>query len=230
MEKKLRILLLEDSAADAELITFELRRIDEECEIKRVDTKDAFSEALKSFDPSLILADYTLPNFDAMSALKIAKLEAPTVPFIIVTGSISEEVAVECMKAGTWDYVLKDHLARLIPAAKGALEKKFALHQTQKAEEETKRAVEDWQRTFDAISDLVFIQDTDYRIKRVNKSFVEALKVNPADLVDKKCFEVLHHTKGPFEGCPCEETLKDKKVHTNEINDPELGMPLQVTT
>ena len=155
MEKVLKILLLEDSIADAELIAFELRRTSGRCEIKRVETKAAFLETLKNFNPSLILADYILPTFDAMSALKLAREHAPSIPFIIVTGSISEEVAVESMKAGAWDYVLKDHLARLIPAIKGALEKKLAFIQKQKAEQEARKAAEDTSQGGSAVAETV---------------------------------------------------------------------------
>src|SRR5690242_8275245 len=112
----LKILMLEDVPMDAELLEFELRRSRIAFEGRRVDNRAAFLEALGSFAPDVILADYTLPGFDGMTALLLAKEAAPITPFIVVTGSINEETAVGCMRAGASDYLLKNNLARIGPA------------------------------------------------------------------------------------------------------------------
>ena len=117
-----RVLLIEDSPADALLIERAVRGAFPDSEFKRVETGEAFLSALASFCPGLILSDYSLPRFDGMAALELALQHAPELPFIIVTGSINEETAAECIKAGAWDYVLKEHLTRLVPAVVGALE------------------------------------------------------------------------------------------------------------
>jgi signal transduction histidine kinase len=112
---------VEDHAEDVELMVRELRRATLDCETRHVDTADAFRRELKDFSPAVILADYTIPGFGGMAALQIAKQEAPYVPLIIVTGSLDEETAVECIKAGAADYVLKNNLIRLPPAVRAAL-------------------------------------------------------------------------------------------------------------
>ncbi len=121
MEKELRILILEDVAAHAELMERELRKAEMVFSAKHVATKEAFLEKLQYFNPDLILADYALPSFDGISALSIAREQCPAVPFIFVSGAIGEELAIESLKQGATDYVLKQRLARLAPAARRAL-------------------------------------------------------------------------------------------------------------
>jgi CheY-like chemotaxis protein len=96
----LRILLLEDVLMDAELVEYELERARIPFVARRVDTREGFLRALEEFEPDLILSDFTLPRFDGMAALALARERAPSVPFLIVTGSVNEETAVGCMKAG----------------------------------------------------------------------------------------------------------------------------------
>ena len=119
----LRVLVVEDSANDAELALRELRKEGRTIESRVVEDREPFIAALAGYAPDVILCDFSLPNFDGMAALGLALERAPLVPFIVVTGSNNEETAVECMKAGAWDYVLKDRLGRLGPAVAGALER-----------------------------------------------------------------------------------------------------------
>src|SRR5215213_535202 len=117
----LRILILEDVPMDAELVEYELSRASVDFDARRVDTRDAFERQLAEFRPDVILSDYTLPRFDGMAALSVARERAPDIPFLIVTGSVNEETAVGCMKAGATDYLLKSNLARIGPAIEAAL-------------------------------------------------------------------------------------------------------------
>jgi signal transduction histidine kinase/CheY-like chemotaxis protein len=116
----LRILLLEDDAADAELIR-ELLAEHIVCELTRVETRAEFVAALKDGGIDLILADYRLPAFDGLSALRLALSERRDVPFIFVSGTVGEDVAIEALKIGATDYVLKQRLSRLVPAVQRAL-------------------------------------------------------------------------------------------------------------
>ena len=119
--RPLRVLMVEDRAEDAELAIRELRRAELDCQTERVDQADAFRRALFEFRPDIVLADYTVPGFGGMAALEILKTDAPTIPLIVVTGSLDEETAAECIKAGAADYVLKTNLLRLEPAISGAM-------------------------------------------------------------------------------------------------------------
>jgi DNA-binding NarL/FixJ family response regulator len=115
-EHALRILLLEDSAADAELITHELVRAGIGCVTQRVDTEGAFVHALRSFEPDIVLCDHGLARYNTMAALRTARTERPAMPIIVVTSSLDEQTAVDTLKAGADDYLRKDHLSRLGPA------------------------------------------------------------------------------------------------------------------
>src|SRR5512138_3851794 len=122
MNEVLRILFLEDSEADSQLITRQLNRAGIHFDATRVSARDEYIAALGSGDFDVILADYALPTFDGLSALAIALEACPDVPFIIVSGVLGEERAIDTLKAGATDYVLKQGLARLAPAVRRALE------------------------------------------------------------------------------------------------------------
>ena len=117
----LRILYLEDDPRDAELVAATLESNGIVCEVKRVEDQADFCASLEHGRLDLILADYTLPSFDGMSALKIAADKRPEVPFIFVSGTLGEETAIEALKIGATDYVLKTRLARLAPSVFRAL-------------------------------------------------------------------------------------------------------------
>jgi two-component system cell cycle sensor histidine kinase/response regulator CckA len=121
MSETIRLLHVEDVASDAELIWRELRRAGLVFEPVRVDEEGTFLDRLRSLEPDIILSDYSLPHFNGMRALELAREHAPDVPVIIVTGSQNEETAVACMRAGAADYVIKEYLARLPSAIDSAL-------------------------------------------------------------------------------------------------------------
>src|SRR5690606_36023724 len=120
--KPLRIILVEDSEDDAELILRALRTLQRPIEWRRVQDGEALRRTLSEFEPELILSDFSMPQFDGMDALGIAAELAPGVPFIFVSGTIGEERAIEALHRGAADYVLKDNLARLPSAAGRVLE------------------------------------------------------------------------------------------------------------
>lgn len=160
MGKELRILILEDVAADAELIEIELHRAGIIFTSKRVETKEDFLKGLK--DPALdaILADYSLPQFNAMDALRLMKKKSTDLPFILVTGSQGEEAAVECIKEGMDDYILKASLKRLPSALLKAIEKK-------ESEKMRRRLIS----ILDSTSDFVGIADRDGRLLYMNRAW-----------------------------------------------------------
>ena len=122
MTEPVRILLVEDEALDAELVLRLLKRAGLHCAGHRVDTEPEFREQLAKFSPHVILSDFSMPRFDGMTALAIARELHPEVPFIFVSGTIGEEYAIQALKNGAIDYVLKHDLARLPPAVQRALQ------------------------------------------------------------------------------------------------------------
>src|SRR5258705_5995796 len=121
MKPPLRILHLEDNLTDAELIQGILETEGIICDVTRVDTQADFFASLDHDAFDLILTDYTLPAFDGLSALKLALEKCPDVPFIFVSGTLGEEVAIEALKIGATNYILKQRLSRIVPSVQRAL-------------------------------------------------------------------------------------------------------------
>ena len=169
----LRILILEDVPMDAELVEYELERARVAFEARRVDTRESFLDELQAFRPDVILSDFTLPRFDGMSALSLAREHAPAVPFLIVTGSVNEETAVGCMKAGATDYLLKSNLARIGPAIEGALAKVRARTEKAKAEEALRRSEANLRAIFNNSLQAFVLIDLDGTIKALNSTAAE---------------------------------------------------------
>ena len=124
MEKEIKILMLEDMEEDAGLIDEVLQAEKIVFSRVRVDTREEFTDALKKFRPDVVLSDHSLPSFNSIEALKICHENGLNVPFILVTGTVSEEFAVNCLKRGADDYVLKSNLTRLPMAIRYALRRR----------------------------------------------------------------------------------------------------------
>jgi PAS domain S-box-containing protein len=121
MKPTIRILILEDSVEDAELLSRELRQGGMSFDVRRVDTRDTFLEQLSGFKPDIVISDYKLPSFSGMEALELVQKISPSVPFILVSGHIGEMGAIEAFKMGVTDCVLKDTVGRLVPSVRRAL-------------------------------------------------------------------------------------------------------------
>src|SRR5438034_1536931 len=157
-KKKLRILMIEDEAHDARLVEHALKEGGFKFSFKRVDTEDSFSRELQRFRPSVILSDHGLPAFDGFSALAIAQKEAPDVPFIFVTGSLGEEMAIKALKSGATDFVLKHHLTTLPPAIHRAMRQAEFRLQRKHAEEELHSSEERYRSLVELSPDALYVQ------------------------------------------------------------------------
>jgi signal transduction histidine kinase len=142
-DKELKILMLEDLQDDVGLIERTLKKQGIQFVSKRVDTRDEFVEALDAFDPDVILSDHALPQFNSLEALTICRNQHIDIPFILVTGTVSEEFAVSCLKQGADDYVLKSNLVRLPSAIQNALKQRHHEHKRKKAEKALRKQNEE---------------------------------------------------------------------------------------
>jgi PAS domain S-box-containing protein len=140
MKSPLRILHLEDNPNDAELIQAVLETEGIISHVTRVETQADFFASIEHGDFDLILADYTLPSFDGLSALKIASEKCPDVPFIFVSGTLGEEVAIEALKIGATDYLLKERLSRIVPSVQRALREANERTERKRAEKALRRS------------------------------------------------------------------------------------------
>ena len=126
MEKELRILLLEDNYSDAELLMHTLTKAEMKYDLHLVDTRDHFISELEGFNPDVVISDHYLPGFNSLEALDIVRRRNADLPFILVTGSASEEFAVNCIKAGADDYIMKKSLVRLPSSIRNIFAKELA--------------------------------------------------------------------------------------------------------
>ncbi|MER3493050.1 MAG: hybrid sensor histidine kinase/response regulator [Mastigocladus sp. ERB_26_2] len=214
----MRILLLEDSWADAELIGTTLKKSINNCELVQVETRTDFIKALKTETLDLILADYALPSFDGFSALELARAICPEVPFIIISGILGEERAIETLKSGATDYVLKQRLERLVPAVERALREAEERKLLRQAETELRKSEELFRTSVETILDSFAIysaiRDTsgkiiDFRIDYVNAAACENHRLTQEEQLGKWLCKLMpvHQTSGLFtEYCRVVET------------------------
>lgn len=170
MITKYKILFAEDVPEDMELAEHELRKSGINFESKRVDNQIDFIIQLKNFIPDLVISDYSMPTFNGMEALKIVKEYSPFIPVIIHTGSINEETAVNCMKSGASDYILKEKILRLPFAVKEAIDKSSILKQNRESQIALKTSEEKYKRLFNSISQGVFYIHENGQISMINPS------------------------------------------------------------
>jgi two-component system cell cycle sensor histidine kinase/response regulator CckA len=172
---QLKVLILEDMPMDAELMEYELGRARIPFVSRRVDTREAFLAALDEFTPDVILSDYTLPRFDGMTALALARERAPTTPLLIVTGSVNEETAVGCMKAGADDYLLKGNLSRIGPAIEAALARQRLRAARSRSEAALRRSEANLRAIFENSLQCFVLVDRDGTVQAFNRTAAEWL-------------------------------------------------------
>ena len=153
----MQILILEDNDADVELMKRELRKAGFDFTAQRTQDKGTFVAALEASTPDLILADYSLPGFDGLTALKLARQRWADVPVIIVSGAIGEEVAIETLKTGATDYVLKQRLSRLGPVVHRALAETRERAEKRRAEEALRQSEERFRLLVDGVQDYAIL-------------------------------------------------------------------------
>ena len=184
MKAKLRILNLEDSANDAELNAAMISARWPQAEVVQVCTREGFQAALDRGDFDLILSDYTMPGFDGRQALALARGRRPEVPFIFVSGTIGEDAAIEALKSGATDYVLKHRLMRLIPAVDRALRETEERAERQRAEEAMRQSEHKYRELFETLGDAAFlVEEHKGKIIDTNRQAETMLKCNRAEII-----------------------------------------------
>jgi PAS domain S-box-containing protein len=192
MKKAARILIVEDIPTDAELAEREICKVLKSCTFHLVETRKEFLKALETFQPDVILSDYTLPNFDGLTALKLARKHAPLTPFIIWTGFSSEDIAVDCLKAGANNYVLKENIKRLGPAVLRALEERELLLARKQAEEAIQNSEKRFRALIENGLDDISLLAADGTLLWESPSTVRNLGYVPGEYLTHNIFEIMH--------------------------------------
>jgi len=230
MSKVPRVLIVEDNADDAELMIQSLRRGGLDPTWKRVETAEELKLALAGGQWDAVLSDYTLPEFGASAALKAIRNADPNLPFIVVSGTVGEEAAVETMRAGANDYVLKQNLARLAPALDRELREAANRRARHRASEALRQSEERYRRLFEAAQDGILIVNADTRqIIDANPFLQNLLGYQHQELVGKELWEI-----GLFKDIEANKTAFRKLQEQGYVrydNHPlktKVGRPIEV--
>ncbi len=175
MDKIIRILIVEDLPTDAKLAEREITKEIKSVEFQVVDTREGYLSALNKFHPDIIISDYRLPQFDGLSALNLALEHTPLTPLIMLTGSLNEDTAVSCMKAGASDYVIKEHIKRLGPAVLHALDEKQIRTERQKAQIALRESEERFRSVYENATIGLYRTTPDGKILMANPAAVRML-------------------------------------------------------
>lgn len=192
MDEKLRILILGDDPHDTELIRRELEKAGYAFESLRVETQTAFASALDEFRPDLIILEFSLPTFDGLAALSLAQRKCPRVPYIVVSGAIGEERAIESLNSGATDYVLKDRLSRLAPVVRRALREVEERVERERAEDSQQESEERFRKLFEEAPIGIALINQDGRIVEANQALADMLGYTVTELTGLTFMDVTH--------------------------------------
>ena len=225
MDSSLRILHVEDSVADAELVRTALVEAGMTCQITRVQTADEFRQALAEGGYDLILVDYTLPAYNGMSALKLARQVCPTVPILFVSGTIGEDAAIEALTAGATDYVLKDRLSRLVPAVRRARCEVENLRERKQAEEALAESEEKYRDLVERARDIIYTLDAEGRITFASPAVEEILEYAPHELLGRSFLELVPEEMRDEALAQFDESLRSGQFSSELTLIDKQGLP-----
>ena len=190
MDKIIQILHLEDDSLDQELIKSIINTADFKSNIVCVESEKDYIKQLQNDNFDIILADYKLPFFDGMSALTIARKMKPEIPFVFVSGAIGEEMAIEAMRAGAKDYVLKNSYKRLVPSIKRALNEAEERSKRFKVEEDLRENRQKLKQLFDSCPEGIVTLTLDLKIVEANQAFVDMIVYSLEELKNTTFFDI----------------------------------------
>jgi hypothetical protein len=214
---KIKILHLEDNPDDSELILSAMESGGLEVDYTRVENEQAFLQALKNTRFDMILADYHLPSYNGIAALKACSDNYSEIPFILISGTLGEEIAVTMLKYGAADYLLKQNLKRLVPAIEHALAETRLRQQKQKAEEELRKSEEKYRKIFENIQDVFFQVGNDGLILEVSPSIFRMNGYSSDEMKGKNAAMLCADPKDFY-------TIKDIIEREGEVWDFEVSI------
>ena len=187
---RIKIVYLEDDSNDFEIVRLLLQCEKIAHDIVQVYTEKDFIEAIKNNDIDVIFADYSLPSFNGLEALEIAKKTCANIPFIIISGTLGEELAIDCMKNGATDYILKHRVNRLLPSLKRALQEKKERDRRIQAENELIYQFNFMQILIDTIPNPIVYKGTDGKYRDCNQAFLKFIGVEKENIIGKTVYDI----------------------------------------
>ncbi len=230
-DKAIRLLIVEDEASHAAAIERSFAKSSLATDVQIVSSLQALRQESENNPPSIALLDLNLPDGCALDLLKNPENQY-NFPILIMTSQGSEAIAVETLKAGAIDYIVKsaEAFATMPKTVERLLREWQTVQQRQRAEAEADRARREWEATFDAMTDMITIHDQNMVIIRANKATHDFLQISAENLVGRICCEALWHQSQPCCGCPLVHTVKHQQTHSEVIYHQQHGKYFLVTT
>ena len=210
MQNELRLLILEDKPHDAELDVAVLEEAGYVCRWDRVETREDFMKRLDLPDFDIVLCDFSLPSFDGLTALDLFSKRKLDIPFVFVSGTLGEDVAIECLKAGATDYVVKPHLSRLGPVVARALRERNEQSKHKQAELALRESEERQQAILDNSPALIYTLDEGLRFTFVNRRFETLFGVKKDQIKNRTAREIFPAEIADILVSRCDEVLNEK--------------------
>ena len=224
MKRQLRVLVVEDSEFDAQVMISLLRRAGYDPFMHRVETSSSLAEAVTGKTWDIILADYNLPTFNALDALKHIQACGLDVPFIIVSGGIGEDIAVAAMKAGAHDYLMKGNLSRLAPAVERELREASIRSEQRQAKHDMQESEQRYRLLWETSPDAVVLMDDQCHMQFVNPAVEEVFGFAPDELVEKSFAMLQPERLRGLLRTRLEETLRAGAMRVRWRNLETLGL------
>jgi PAS domain S-box-containing protein len=222
-----RVLLVEDDEVDRRQVKLLLAKLTRGVRF-HVDTAGTLREVALCLSDNrydVMLLDLGLPDSSGLDTIQEAHEMSQTVPIIVLTGLDDEDVGVQAIRRGAEDYLIKgpslEHA--LVRTIRHAIERKVA-------KDKMRQAAEEWQHTFDAIADFIFIVDEESRIVKANKAFAQVIGPKVPNFLGRKCREVMHRLGSQRPDCTSFQRIEGQTSAVSEVDDPVIGVPLLVTT
>jgi len=228
--RPLRVLIVDDDAAAAELAVSVLERAGYRLAFETIGSATDFEERLAHSDYDAILCNHNLQAWTGIDALEILKRSGKDIPFLALTAVLGDEAAIEYVKRGATDYLLKDRLEQLPVALSRALIDKTHREEAARLQEQIAYAKRDWELTFDSVPDPVMSVNEECSIQRANRALVELVGLELSQIIGKHCYEVLHRLDKPREDCPALRFLKTGTEARGDLEEPWLGKIFDLTT
>jgi PAS domain S-box-containing protein len=224
------LLIIEDSPPDAELTVATLKRAGYSLSFDVVDTPEAFQARLTQTDYDIILSDHNLISWTGIDALELLQKSGKDIPLVVLTATLGDEAAVDYVKRGAADYILKHRLDRLPVAVGRALQEKAHREGASRLQEQILAGKREWELTFDTVPDPVFVLDEECRVQRANRAASDTLGLPFPKLIGQLCYELLHGLAESRSDCPHERLRHSGQNERGEVEEARLGKVFDMTS